>query len=190
MESHWTVPYTVSGRQNHILFHIYLKNTMWCIAFLFNTSVDNSACVGVNAGVHRCVCVFYCTSSAIWSARVCRSASSLRMSDSSAMMTVELWPQTRRTGKEKEREGGRLVHQHQRYKIKQYDTVDVALYSSDLECKKESKDFDASVGIQTEKSPALKQHTGLFWYQYDMYNPASPVWVTYLWVLRRISMQS
>lgn len=34
--------------------------------------------------------LLYCTSSAIWSARVCRSASSLRMSESSAMMNVHL----------------------------------------------------------------------------------------------------
>lgn len=49
----------------------------------------------------------YCTSSAIWSARVWRSASSLRMSDSSAMATVELWRQARKTVREKEREAER-----------------------------------------------------------------------------------
>lgn len=41
--------------------------------------------------------VFDYTSSAIWSARVCRSASSLRMSASSAMMNVELCPHTGNT---------------------------------------------------------------------------------------------
>lgn len=40
--------------------------------------------------------LLYCTSSAIWSARVCRSASSLRMSESSAMMNVHLWTSHRK----------------------------------------------------------------------------------------------
>lgn len=65
-------------------------------------------CFCVCARMRARVCARACivlTSSVTWSARVCRSASSLRMSASSAMLARERGPQGVGTGREKEAQG-------------------------------------------------------------------------------------
>lgn len=101
--------------------------------------------------------VFHCTSSAIWSARVCRSASSLRMSDSSAMMTAELWLQTRKTA------GGERERQRER-------EWEVSTYKNTKQCKEE--DFGVSVGGHSAADIRHKQHI----YTYSCMVKAPQLW--------------